>query len=53
MKAEEFINRCLEKYNQHTCKDCKHYEDTICKEFTLEVEEDYTCKLWTKKVEND
>ena len=55
MTDEEFNKRCLENYSEHTCKDCKHCE-TIennlheCKKFTdLEVEEDFTCKLWEKK----
>jgi hypothetical protein len=49
MTDKEFNNRCIEDYPQHTCKDCKHYKNTICEEFTIEVEEDFTCKLWKEK----
>ena len=48
MSDEDFNKRCLENYNQYTCKDCKHYEDSSCTQFTIEVEEDSTCKLWEK-----
>ena len=54
-EAKEFNKRCLESYNEYTCKDCKHFkaEEKVCGMFTddtdsLNVNEDFTCKQWTK-----
>ena len=50
MTDAEFNKRCLENYNEYTCKDCKHYEKGKCGVFdSLEVGLDFTCKKWEAK----